>query len=141
MVMLGIFMRFTQEYRSSKAAEKLKALVSNTTTVFRASDNPKDIPFKTLVPGDIITLSAGDMLPADVRLNLFHDLFVSQSSLTGEAFPLEKHAISNLKDIDKTHALEIPNLCLMGTSVLSGIGKAVVISTGKKPILVPLQKP
>lgn len=132
MVILGILMRFTQEYRSSKAAEKLKALVSNTTSVYRGEDIPKNIPFKTLVPGDVITLSAGDMLPADVRLISAHDLFVSQSSLTGEAFPLEKSATVRAKKIDEAHALDIPTICLMGTSVVSGIGKAVVIATGGK---------
>ncbi|HEY4832973.1 MAG TPA: cation-transporting P-type ATPase, partial [Waddliaceae bacterium] len=106
MVVLGILMRFTQEYRSSKAAEKLKALVSNKASVYRASEIYKDIPFKTLVPGDVIALSAGDMLPADVRLISSHDLFVSQSSLTGEAFPLEKYETSNVKNTDVTHALE-----------------------------------
>lgn len=129
MVLLSILMRFGQEYRSTKAAEKLKALVSNKTSVYRASDKPKDISFKKLVPGDVIALSAGDMLPADVRLISAHDLFVSQSSLTGEAFPLEKQATSEIKNVETSHALDIVNLCLMGTSVVSGIGKAVVIGT------------
>lgn len=131
MVLLSIFMRFIQEYRSNKSAEKLKALVSNTTAVYRQS-NAKDIPFKTVVPGDIIALSAGDMLPADVRLISSCDLFISQSSLTGESFPLEKHAISPSSVLKESHALEIPNLCLMGTTVVSGSGKAVVLSIGKK---------
>lgn len=129
MVILSIVMRFIQEYRSNKAAEKLKALVSNKTTVLR-ENLLQDLPFKTLVPGDIIQLSAGDMVPADVRLISSHDLFISQSSLTGEAFPLEKHA--TIQSIKETSALEIPNICLMGTTVVSGIGKAVVIATGKK---------
>lgn len=132
MVFLSILMRFTQEYRSNKSAEKLKAMVSNKTSVYRASNTPKEVPFRTLVPGDIIALSAGDMLPGDVRLISSHDLYVSQSSLTGEAFPLEKHASAPVTNASGSHALEIPNLCLMGTTVVSGIGKAVIISTGQK---------
>lgn len=132
MVVIGILMRFIQEYRSNKAAEKLKALVSNKTSVYRDSSVPKEIPFKTLVPGDIISLSAGDMLPADVRLINSRDLFVSQSSLTGEAFPLEKHAKATLTEDEKSHPLNIANLCLMGTTVISGTAKAIVISTAGK---------
>lgn len=132
MVTVGIIMRFTQEYRSNKAAEKLKALVSNKTSVYRDSILPKEIPFKTVVPGDIICLSAGDMLPADVRLISSRDLFISQSSLTGEAFPLEKHAKTVITEDDKSHPLNIANLCLMGTTVISGTAKAIVVATGSK---------
>ncbi|MDR3624925.1 MAG: magnesium-translocating P-type ATPase [Chlamydiales bacterium] len=136
MVILSVIMRFFQEYRSSLAAEKLKSLVSTKASVIRRkSDDIKsstkcELSFKYLVPGDIISLSAGDMLPADVRLISSHDLFVSQSSLTGESMPLEKYEHPENSKMAITNPLEMPNICLMGTSVVSGIGKAIVITTG-----------
>lgn len=95
MVLLSVVMRFIQEFRSNKAAEKLKALVSTKATVLRLSPHDEEsksheINIKFLVPGDIIHLSAGDMIPADVRLISAKELFVSQASLTGESMPVEK---------------------------------------------------
>ncbi len=89
-------MRFVQEYRSSAAAEALKAMVRTTATVLRrgsATSNPEafEIPMREIVAGDIVRLSAGDMIPADVRLIESRDLFVSQAVLTGEAIPVEKY--------------------------------------------------
>src|SRR6185312_3856767 len=87
---------FTQEYRASKAAEKLKAMVRNTATVTRrASDGHSErieVPVGELVSGDIVHLAAGDMVPADLRLLSAKDLFVSQAILTGESLPVEKSA-------------------------------------------------
>ena len=94
MVLLSTLLRFWQEFRSNKAAEELKAMVSSTTAVLRAGmDRPQEIPISTLVPGDIVYLSAGDMVPADVRLLTAKDLFVSQAMLTGESIPLEKYPV------------------------------------------------
>ncbi len=100
MVGVSVVMRFLQEYRSSKAAEKLRTLVRTTATVQRRRRQRRratlsdkgETPFEDLVPGDIIHLSAGDMIPADVRLLESKDLFVSQSALTGESMPVEKSA-------------------------------------------------
>ena len=90
MVLLSTLLRFWQEFRSNKAAEELKAMVTSTTAVLRAGmDRPQEMPIASLVPGDIIYLSAGDMVPADVRLLSAKDLFVSQAMLTGESIPLE----------------------------------------------------
>src|SRR5207342_3784043 len=87
-------LRFWQEFRSNQAAEELKNMVRSTTAVLRAGmDRPQEVPISALVPGDIVYLSAGDMVPADVRLLAAKDLFVSQAMLTGEAIPLEKHAV------------------------------------------------
>jgi len=133
MVFISIFMRFIQEFRSNKSATKLKALISTKATVYRQHDGTnytKEVPFRKLVPGDVIHLSAGDMLPADVRILSSRDFFVSQSSLTGESLPLEKHNHIENMNLKKIHPLELPNICLMGTNVVSGIAKAVIISTG-----------
>src|ERR1700682_3339182 len=101
MVVVSVMMRFFQEFRSSRAAEALRAMVRTTATVSRryARDDDSDVlvsekrevPFEDLVPGDIVHLSAGDMIPADIRLVSSKDLFVSQSALTGEAMPVEKY--------------------------------------------------
>jgi Mg2+-importing ATPase len=100
MVIVSVVMRFLQEYRSSRAAEALRAMVQTTATVTRryhreGDDAPvsgkREVPFEELVPGDIVHLSAGDMIPADIRLVTSKDLFVSQSALTGEAMPVEKY--------------------------------------------------
>ena len=94
MVLLSTLLRFWQEFRSNRAAEELKAMVSSTTAVLRAGDQrPREIPISDLVPGDIVYLSAGDMVPADVRLLTAKDLFVSQAMLTGESVPLEKYPV------------------------------------------------
>ena len=135
MVLLSTLLRFWQEFRSNKAAEELKAMVSSTTAVLRAGmDRPQEIPISTLVPGDIVYLSAGDMVPADVRLLTAKDLFVSQAMLTGESIPLEKYPIPPAKRINSTTApgtlLERETACFMGTNVVSGTATAVVAATG-----------
>ncbi len=134
MVLLSTLLRFWQEFRSNKAAEELKAMVSSTTAVLRAGmDRPQEIPIATLVPGDIVYLSAGDMVPADVRLLTAKDLFVSQAMLTGESVPLEKHPVPP-KRINSSEApgtlLERETACFMGTNVVSGTATAVVAATG-----------
>lgn len=131
MVLLGVIMRFIQEYRASNAAAKLKALVSTKATVLRGSEERKEISFKDLTPGDVICLSPGDMIPADVRLFYAHDLFLSQSSLTGEAKPVEKNSFTQGAK-EEASTLALPNICFMGTNVISGIGKAIVLSTGNE---------
>ena len=91
MVVLGVVLRFVQEARADNAAAKLRAMIRVTATVLR-DGQPREIPLGHLVPGDIVELSAGDMIPADVRLISCKDLFVTQASLTGESFPVEKFA-------------------------------------------------
>jgi len=147
MVIFGGLLRFSQEFQSNKAAEKLRAMVSVTAAVNRKDDTPKkdqginvgkEIAVKLLVPGDIIFLSAGDMIPADVRLVVAKDLFLSQSTLTGESLPAEKHV--DLPDDKQKNPLELVNLCFMGTAVVSGSGTAVVIETGSHTYLASLAK-
>jgi P-type Mg2+ transporter len=134
MVLLSTLLRFWQEFRSNKAAEELKAMVTSTTAVLRAGiDRPGEIPISALVPGDIVYLSAGDMVPADVRLLAAKDLFVSQAMLTGESIPLEKYAVppTNAKAADPSrNVLEQETVCFMGTNVVSGTAIAVVAATG-----------
>src|SRR5450759_1632334 len=91
MVVLGVVLRFFQEIRADNAAEKLKAMVSNTATLVR-DGKEAELPLKMLVPGDIIRLAAGDMVPADVRVLSAKDLFLNQSTLTGESLPVERKA-------------------------------------------------
>ncbi len=127
MLCLSIFLRFIQESRADVAAQKLKALVLTTATVFRDKEK-KEVPLKNLVPGDIIELSAGDLVPADVRLLESRDLFVNQSALTGESLPAEKHAQA-LKILTKEE-FDYNNLCFMGTNIESGIATAIILATG-----------
>ena len=149
MVIFGGLLRFSQEFQSNKAAEKLRAMVSVTATVSRKDaikdaapkqgiTAGKEIAVKLLVPGDIIFLSAGDMIPADVRLIAANDLFLSQSTLTGESLPAEKHV--DLPDNKEKNPLELVNLCFMGTAVVSGCGTAVVAETGSHTYLASLAK-
>ncbi|QJP08573.1 magnesium-translocating P-type ATPase [Pseudomonas multiresinivorans] len=135
MVAISALLRFIQEKRSNRAAEKLKAMVSNTATVFRSAedDGPAlrvEVPIRQLVPGDVLWLSAGDMVPADVRLLSAKDLFVGQAALTGESLPVEKFA--QLRDARQGNPLERDSLCFMGTTVVSGSALAVVIGTGTR---------
>ena len=129
MVVLGVVLRFYQEMRADNAAEKLQAMVSNTATVVRGGKEA-EIPLKLLVPGDIIHLAAGDMVPADVRLLSAKDLFLNQAALTGEALPVERKAGPAPADVE--NPLDLPNLCFLGSNVESGSGTAVVIHTGDR---------
>jgi Mg2+-importing ATPase len=132
MVLLGVVLRFFQELRADNAAEKLKAMVSTTTTVLR-DGKEVEIPLRELVPGDIIRLEAGDMTPADVRLFSAKDLFLNQAALTGESLPVEKRA--DLATSAIQNPLELPNICFLGSNVESGSGLAVVLYTGNKTFL------
>ena len=129
MVLLGVVLRFYQEMRADNAAEKLKAMVSSTATVVR-NGKESEVPLKFLVPGDIIRLSAGDLVPGDVRVLLAKDLFLNQSALTGESLPVEKKAASVSGDIQ--NPLDLPNICFMGSNVESGSATAVVVHTGDR---------
>ncbi|WP_432323509.1 magnesium-translocating P-type ATPase [Yersinia enterocolitica] len=143
MVLISGLLRFWQEYRTNKAAEALKSMVRTMATVLRRSSHSaqpakQEIAIKQLVPGDIILLSAGDMIPADLRLIKSRDLFISQAILTGEAIPIEKYDAMGAiapKSVEadassESELLELSNICLMGTNVASGTAMAVVVATG-----------
>ena len=129
MVLLSSLLRFWQEFTSNRAAEQLKSMVKTTATVLRQENGKKEIDISELVPGDIVFLSAGDMIPADCRIIQSKDLFISQSMLTGESLPVEKRGI-NIIDAEKKLPLELENICFMGTNVVSGTATAMVVTTG-----------
>ena len=149
MVVLSTLLRFWQEAKSNKAADALKAMVSNTATVMRRDFSPEtpavfgkllgaapssqgaqriELPIKLLVPGDLIVLSAGDMIPADCRVLSAKDLFVSQAAMTGESMPVEK--FPRQQDGDTHNPLDLDNILFMGTNVVSGAATAVILTTG-----------
>ncbi len=132
MVLLGVILRFIQEYRADNAAARLKAMIRITTAVMR-DGKAVEIPMEEVVPGDIIQLAAGDMIPADVRLLACKDLFVIQSALTGESMPVEK--FDALNGAPEQSPLEYRNLCFLGTSVESGSATALAVTTGRKTFL------
>jgi Mg2+-importing ATPase len=134
MVVLAITTAFIQEHRSNEAAARLRAMVHTTASVRRNPAPPDDpfveVPIDCLVPGDVVRLSAGDMIPADLRLLEAKDLFVNQSALTGESMPAEKRAEAAGARHDD--AFELPNLCFMGANVVSGYGNGVILRTGSR---------
>ncbi|AXA22761.1 magnesium-translocating P-type ATPase [Pseudomonas putida] len=153
MVSLSSLLRFWQEYRSNKAADALKAMVRTTATVLRREQfgqppRLREVPMDELVAGDIVQLSAGDMIPADIRLLESRDLFISQAVLTGEALPVEKYdTLGNVAQKSATddsgnqdNLLELPNICFMGTNVVSGRARAVVVATGRRTYFGSLAK-
>ena len=143
MVILSVSLSFIQEDRSSRAVEELRHMVRTTATVRRKRPAPEprgsepssqwmpdtqEIPLSQLVRGDVIHLSAGDMIPADLRLLSAKDLFIDQSPLTGEAMPVEKFA--HAADREEPDPFLLPNICFMGTTVLSGTATGVLLLTG-----------
>jgi Mg2+-importing ATPase len=127
MVVLGVVLRFFQELRADNAAEKLRAMVKTTATVLRGGER-HEIPLQELVPGDIVFLSAGDMVPADVRILAAKDLYVNQAALTGESMPVEK--TTALAPPEVTNPIEMADLGFLGSNVESGTGTALVVQTG-----------
>ena len=149
MVLLSTALRFAQESRSNRAADRLKEMVSTKATVLRRDPSQNaapeasryfgielhvrparrlEVPIRLLVPGDQVVLAAGDMIPADVRVLAAKDLFVSQAALTGEALPAEKYPTQ--RDASVSNPLELDNICFMGTNVVSGSATAIVVATG-----------
>lgn len=127
MILISVFLSFIQEYRSGKEAEKLREMVRLTCLVHRGG-KPREIKISQIVPGDIIELSAGDMVPADLRIVSSKDLFVSQAALTGEAFPIEK--FSQGAETKTGLPSEMSRIAFMGSSIVSGTALGVVVKTG-----------
>lgn len=128
MVLISGLLRFVQETRSNNSAEKLKEMVHTTAFVSRGEEGKREVPLAEIVPGDIVFLAAGDMIPADVRVIDCKDLFVSQSSLTGESEPLEKYDRAITRE--NKSPLELSNLAFMGSNVISGSATCIVLATG-----------
>ncbi|WP_407506275.1 magnesium-translocating P-type ATPase [Elizabethkingia miricola] len=129
MLLFSTILRFIQEFRSNKAAEALKKMVKTSCLTKRKFKDSEEIEITDIVPGDIILLSAGDMVPADCRILKSKDLFISESILTGEALPVEKNAFA-IKNAKEQNPLTLQNICFMGTNVVSGSATVVVANTG-----------
>jgi Mg2+-importing ATPase len=132
MIALSVGLKLFQEAKATSAAARLKAMISVNATVLRGGI-AQDVPVAEVVPGDVIQLAAGDMVPGDVRIVQAKDLFVTQGSLTGESFPVEKFV--GAKNSPTTAPLERTNIAFLGTSVESGTAAAVVVTTGKDTYL------
>ena len=132
MIFLSVFLSYFQEKMSSKAAEKLQKLIQSSAIVMRDGVEIS-IPLREVVPGDIVVLTAGSIIPADAMVIQAKDFFVSQSALTGESMPLEKYACAASPSI--RDPMELPNACFQGSNVISGSAKAIVINTGLRTFL------
>lgn len=130
-VLMSVTLDFTQEYRAGKEAEKLRRLVTVHVLALR-DGKPQEIPLPSLVPGDIVLLAAGDLVPGDGRVLEARDFFVNQALLTGEPYPIEKKP-GELPD--EPEILAASNTVLRGTSVVSGTAKVLVCNTGSNTVL------
>src|ERR1700722_15404 len=136
-VLLGVLINFIQSYRSQRAIERIRADVAPTATVLR-DGQWRELPRREVVPGDVVRVCAGDLIPADGELRESRDLYVQQAALTGESMPVEKDAHApdgaagaDVKGADpKSKGPDAPNLVFLGTSVVSGTGVAVIAATG-----------
>ena len=127
-VIISSIISLVQETKSDNAAKKLKSMISNKIDVIR-DGSAAVIPVEDVVPGDIIKLSSGDMIPGDVRFLEVKDLFIDQASLTGESNPVEKFSVLKEKKVDVT---DLSNIGFMGTNVVSGRALALVLTTGNQ---------
>ena len=139
MIVLSAILRFCQEWKANRSSEALQKMVTNTCYVKRAGFVAKEISNEELVPGDIVILSAGDMIPADVRIIESKDLFISQSSLTGESDSIEKFPVAG--EYNRMVSLvDLENICFMGSNVVSGSAKGIVFETGNQTYLGTIAK-
>jgi Mg2+-importing ATPase len=127
MALISVFLSFIQEYRAANEAERLSEMVRATATVFR-NGRPREVKIREIVPGDVVDLFAGDMVPADLRIVSCKDLFINQASLTGESFPVEKTA--EPVNTQSRSPSDLTNIAFMGSSVISGTALGVVVKTG-----------
>lgn len=133
-VLLSVLLDFIQEYRAGRAVERLRSSVAVRTSVLRDGQT-REIAIAELVPGDIVLLSAGDLVPADGRIVEARDFFVNQALLTGESYPVEKHDA----EIDRgTDLMTAANVVLMGTSAVSGSARVVIVNTGQGTALAQI---
>lgn len=137
MVVFSAILRFVQELKAGRSSDALLKMVKNTCYVERANNDSGEIPVEELVPGDIVLLSAGDMIPADLRIVETKDFFVSQSSLTGESDSIEKTPLCNA---DEGSVVDLDNLAFMGSNVVSGTARGIVFATGNQTYLGSIAK-
>ena len=129
MVFLSVVLSYIQEARSTRAVEKLQKLVKTTVNVLR-DGKETDLPLEQVVPGDVVVLAAGSLIPADLRIIASKDFFVTQSALTGESMPVEKNTDANQPA--GRAPFDFTNACFMGSNVLSGSARGVVMVTGSR---------
>ncbi|MBO0477902.1 magnesium-translocating P-type ATPase [Vagococcus sp. DIV0080] len=141
MIIVSAVIRFIQDFKAQQESLALQDLVKHTCAVKREGE-VKERPMEEIVPGDVVYLSAGDMIPADSVLIWTKDLFVNQSSLTGESMPIEKYETSKQEtlEIDDSSAIDLSNLIFMGTDVLSGQGEAIILKTGQQTFFGDIAK-
>lgn len=137
MVVFSAILRFVQELKAGRSSDALLKMVKNTCYVERSNSESGEIPVEELVPGDVVLLNAGDMIPADLRIVETKDFFVSQSSLTGESDSIEKtpHA-----DADEGSVVDLENLAFMGSTVVSGTARGIVYAIGNQTYLGSIAK-
>ncbi|MBN9710733.1 magnesium-translocating P-type ATPase [Bacteroides cellulosilyticus] len=135
MVVCSAILRFWQEWKANEATDSLMKMVKNTCLVKRAGSGEEELDITELVPGDIVFLAAGDMIPADLRIIESKDLFISQASLTGESEPIEKFPEVKEKQYRKGSIVELDNICYMGSTVISGAAKGIVFETDNRTFL------
>ncbi|MGO2082458.1 magnesium-translocating P-type ATPase [Vagococcus sp.] len=140
MVLLSGTMTLIQSVKSNRSAEKLSNLVQVTATVVREGKE-REIAIEELVCGDVIKLSAGDMLPADLRLFKTKDLFVSQAAMTGESYPVEKRSEPNVRiSEEKIGVTDLENIAFMGSNVVSGSALGIIIAVGNETLFGQIAK-
>ena len=139
LVLISGGIRFVQELRSDKAATNLSKMIVNTATVIREGQS-LEVAIEDLVVGDIVKLSAGDMIPADLILIESRDFFVQQSGLTGESDSVEKLALSKMSQSNFDSLLEAEALAFMGTNVISGSAKALILAVGDDTMMGEIEQ-
>lgn len=140
MIVLSAILRFCQEWKANRSSEALQKMVTNTCYVKRVGCRDAEISNEELVPGDVVMLSAGDMIPADIRIIESKDLFISQSSLTGESDSIEKFPNLSVGYNEKSSIVDLDNICFMGSNVVSGSAKGIVFQTGNNTYLGTIAK-
>ena len=140
MIVLSAILRFCQEWKANRSSEALQKMVTNTCYVKRVGFHDGEISNEELVPGDVVMLSAGDMIPADIRIIESKDLFISQSSLTGESDSIEKFPNLSVGYSEKSSIVDLDNICFMGSNVVSGSAKGIVFQTGNNTYLGTIAK-
>ncbi len=138
LVLFSAVLSFVQEYQANRAADQLLSMIRRTVTALRRDHGPREMPADELVPGDIVLLSAGDIVPADLRILEANNLALNESSLTGESLPVEKSSewlpTADPDDLgeylEAVSALDLDNIGFMGTHVVSGTARTLVLATG-----------
>jgi Mg2+-importing ATPase len=132
MLCISVILAYIQESRSTRAAEKLQEMVQSTAIVLEDCKEI-EVPVREIVPGDIVILAAGSIIPADLRIFSAKDFFISQSAITGESMPIEKFA--HLQDTENKEPLSFSNACFQGSNVISGTAQGIIVSTGRNTYL------